>query len=520
MSLKGQPVILNLNDTVNHAAQAHGADLAFSCLDDDISFEDLAVASARLAGCLVSLGVDQGDRVGIFMRKSIKTPQAVFAVLHAGAVYVPIDPNASPERAYRLMEQCGIKVLICDLAMATKVKAVLGLGSQITHVIGLDLADCAITSLPWDQAVRFSKAVLKPVHESDPAYIIFTSGSTGQPKGIVHTHASAVAYARAMNRAFDVTSQDRIVMHAALHFDMSLFALFGAPLAGAAGVILPEAITRLPAEMTLIAQQSKISVWYGVPSALTQIIQAGALDHRDLSAMRHIISAGEVLPAKSVRTLAQALPHVRFSNAYGPAETNVCTVHHIDQPATLSDAPLPIGPVWDAASAKVLDPADQEVPRGSSGELVVRSTTNMTEYWAAPDLTTAAFYHDKDGTRFYRTGDIVVQDDKGAFQYLGRRDRQIKLKGYRIELDEIEACLSSHPHVAEAAVVLDQPNDKILAVVTLANPVDDAPETLVTFLQAHLPPYTLPAAIEIMQAMPRTATDKIDRRAVLTEFTK
>jgi len=195
-----------------------------------------------------------------------------------------------------------------------------------------------------------------------------------------------------------------------------------------------------------------------VPSALAQIIASGALDQRDLSGLRHIIAAGEVLPAKYVRALAQALPHARFSNAYGPAETNVCTVHHIDNPATLSDAPVPIGTVWHDAEAKVLDEADQDLASGTPGELAIHSDSNMTGYWAAPALTKAAFYKDAKGRMFYRTGDIVVQDDQGVFHYHGRRDRQIKLRGYRIELDEIEACLTSHPNVAEAAVVLDDPN--------------------------------------------------------------
>ena len=169
--------------------------------------------------------------------------------------------------------------------------------------------------------------------EQDLAYILYTSGSTGDPKGIMHTHRSALAFARWAADEYGLRPADRLSNHAPLHFDLSTFDLFAGALAGATTVIIPEAVTRFPASVSKLMQDERISVWYSVPFALTQMLLRGNIGARDLTDLRWLLFAGEVFPTKYLRQLMAALPHVRFSNLYGPTETNVCTYYHVERRA-------------------------------------------------------------------------------------------------------------------------------------------------------------------------------------------
>ena len=178
--------------------------------------------------------------------------------------------------------------------------------------------------------------------ESDLAYIMYTSGSTGAPKGIMHTHHSGLSYAKLSTQVYDVKPSDRIANHAPLHFDISTFGYFSGPLASATTVIIPDAYTKLPASLSTLMEQEKISIWYSVPLALVQLLHNGVLEARDLSSLRWVLYGGENFMPKYIRSLMALWSNATFSNVYGPAEVNQCTFYHLNMPPE-SDGPIPIG---------------------------------------------------------------------------------------------------------------------------------------------------------------------------------
>ncbi|MGJ8585625.1 MAG: amino acid adenylation domain-containing protein [Marinosulfonomonas sp.] len=508
-----------LVDILAEAAEKDPNGIAFRCLEDRLSYAELQKKSQKLAATLRGKGVRRGDRVGIFMRKSIQSPVAIFGILASGAAYVPLDPNAPSDRLVTLIGQCGIKHLVSDQAMVKGLKGILDHPTAISSIIGANQIDNKeVDCVTWEEVGRAITARQLPLSQDDIAYIMFTSGSTGVPKGIVHTHSSALSYVRAAIDLFDVNADDNMANHSALHFDISTFAMFGGPLAGAPVTVIPDAYTRLPAELSKLMERDRISIWYSVPFALIQLLENGALDQRNLENLRWVVFAGEPLPPKHLKALMEQWPQARFSNNYGPAEVNVCTFHHFDSLSDVPESALPIGRPWEIAESLILDNEDATVPPGVVGELMIRAPTRMREYWQAPELTEASLYRRPNPAGgddvFYRTGDLVFEDEFGVLHFSGRMDRQIKMRGFRVELDEIELVLCGHPSVVEAAAACSKNGKKIVAAVTLRCGEKPSQQELVRHLKAKLPAYSVPEHVHICRQFPRTVTEKIDRTAL------
>lgn len=491
-----------------------------------LSYERLALMSDRLGAALLAQGVRRGDRIGLYFNKSIESVIALYGVLKVGATYVPLDPLAPPARTRSIIVQCAIDVVVTHQPKATDLALVLRTDDgrdMIRCVIGVDQPlSGASETLSWanvDQTGPFSRP---KVDLDDLAYILFTSGSTGVPKGIMHTHQSGLAYATLAADLYEVRSGDRLSNHPPLHFDMSIFDYVSGLSRGACTIIIPEPYTKLPASLSKLIQDERLTHWYSVPFALTQLVQGGVLEQRDLSSLRWVIFAGEPFVAKHLKALMAHLPKARFSNSYGPTETNQCTYHHVDIGDIADNRPPPIGRVWEGAEALVVDDNNRQVEAGNSGELLVKSPTMMAGYWQRSDLDDEVFHQRRktaDVTElFYRTGDIVVDEGDGVLQFLGRKDRQIKLRGFRIELDEVEAVMACHPAVDEVAAILIQGEDGhefITAFLTLEAGYDSRiSDEIKADAARRLPTYALPEEVVTVEKLPRTATDKIDRRAL------
>jgi len=498
----------------------------------ELSYADLVHRSDQVAAVLLDHGVRRGDRVGLYLNKSIEAVISLYGVMKAGAAYVPLDAGAPAARTRAIMATCDLRALISHPQKAKDLLTVLQ-GEETPRglrcVIGLDHPiPGGMTTLSWKD-VEGASGIIRPNTESDDlAYILFTSGSTGVPKGIMHSHRSGLAYAKLAADMYDVRPGDRLSNHPPLHFDMSIFDYVSGPISGACTVIIPEAYTKIPASLSKLIEDQQLTHWYSVPFALIQLLEHGVLEMRDLSSLRWVVFAGEPFPAKHLGALMSRLPKASFSNSYGPTELNQCTYHHVGPHDLADHHPPPIGRVWDGAEALVVDEADQEVIAGKQGELLVHSPTMMQGYWQRPDLNEKAF-HDLPGAdsvakRFYRTGDLVIDEGDGSFRFLGRKDRQIKLRGYRIELDEIEAAIISHPAVDEAVALLIDTADgqgHIIGALTLRSGFSaDILNDVRAEAAARLPGYALPASIDVVDCLPRTASDKIDRRALALQLQK
>ncbi len=509
-----------LHHSVTRAAEQTPEKTAFRFLDSGLSYAELEDRSARLAAMLHEQGVRRGDRVALYLNKSLESAVALFAVMRAGAAYAPLDPGAPPDRTRVVLEQCGARVVVTQEAKRRDASAALAT-ANLDCIIGLDAPlDGAARSVSWEETLAMPPAPLDQpaVSELDLAYIIFTSGSTGAPKGIMHSHASGMSYARMAARLYDVRPEDRLSNASPLHFDMSTFDYFCAPLAGATTVIFSEAHTKLPASLAELAESERLTIWYSVPFLLIQLLLHGALEERDLSTLRWVLFGGEPFVPKHLAALMERLPGARFSNVYGPAEVNQCTYYHLPAGYRESDGPAPIGWMCPNADALVVDEAGRPVEPGETGELLARTSTMMRGYWERPDLNARCF-HKRPAPGgvddvYYGTGDLVSQRPDGSLSFLGRKDHQVKTRGYRVELEEVEAALAAHDDVQEAAAFVVTGDDglQLIQAAVSLRPNRPAPgEGLTAFAAQRLPSYALPQQISLLQEFPRTTSGKIDR---------
>lgn len=490
---------------------------AFRCGNNSLTFRQLSAKMSQLAATLIDLGVQKGDRVGIYLNRSIETAIAIYGIMHAGAVYVPLDPKAPIDRILFVIQDCHIKILITNDSQKRNISNIAQSLLPIKGIIGITDID-SVPTFSWE-ALKNQPTDFQPpfrVLENDLAYILYTSGSTGKPKGIMHTHSSGLNYARLTADLYQVTEQDRIGNHAPIYFDISTLGYFTAPLAGACTVIASDAHTIFPNNLSQLIEKERLTIWYSVPLALMQMLQNGALEKRDMRSLRWVLYAGEPFPPKHLRTLMNIWTHTQFSNVYGPTELNQCTYYTIPRPL-LEEEAIPIGEVWGNTEKIIVDETDKEVT-ATVGELCVRSGTMMKGYWQQPELTEKSFYKRKNNTGshdiFYRTGDLVQLDEAGLLHFLGRKDHQIKIRGYRVELGGIESTLVNHDAVAEAAVFPIKDNGKVLeivAAVILKPTVEVTIEALNLYLKDKLPTYAIPKSINIVESFPRTSTGKIKR---------
>ena len=265
--------------------------------------------------------------------------------------------------------------------------------------------------------------------------------------------------------------------------------------------------------------ERRLTVWYSAPSILALMARRGNLAELDLSSLRLVLFAGEVFPISHLRELQRILTRSdgerpRLFNLYGPTETNVCTYYEVVE--TIPDdrtEDLPIGPACPHYTARVVDADDADVPRGEVGELLMAGVSVMRGYWNMPEQTAAGFLDDGE-RRWYRTGDLVIDTgDERGFLFRGRKDRMIKKRGYRVELGEIETCLNAHEKVREVGVVAVPDDDRGMMVTAfLGAPEGDRPGVIAlkTHCARTLPLYMVPDRFVVLDALPRTSTDKVD----------
>ena len=486
-----------------------------------LTYGQLAERSNGLAEILRSRGLRRGDRVGIFMNKSLDSAVAMHGIMKAGGAYVPLDPFAPVSRVAFVIRDCGIRHVITTDEKLEQSELLEQETGSLAVLIGVS-EQAGFDTVGWDDlaAAATARPPAIDLTEQDLAYILYTSGSTGTPKGIMHTHRSGLSFADWASRTYALRGDDRISNHAPLHFDLSTFDFFAAAVAGATTVIVPEPIARFPASLSRLMEEERLTVWYSTPFALIQLLDRGSLEKRDLTALRTILFAGEVFPTKHLRRLMDRFPEARFSNLYGPTETNVCTYYDVPPlPADMEEA-IPIGVPCSNVESLIVNPDDEAVEPGEAGELLIRGGVVMRGYWGRPDLNERGFYrrpvfggHYEDV--FYRTGDLVQQQPDGNLRYLGRKDRQIKTRGYRVELDEVEVALLSHLNVEEAAAfpVSDGEGSNLIeAAVTAKNGARLVADDVLNLAAERLPSYALPVKIHVLESFPRTSTGKIDRR--------
>lgn len=508
--------------------------------DQNLSYGTLDALSSQLARVLITRGVARGDRVGIYVSKSLASVVSIFGVLKSGACYVPLDAAAPAQRLAYIVRDSGIKVLLTSSLKVTGVQDMFPHESPLTTLVLVD-CDLSAYNLPLPPAtlggvtvVPWNKVVAQPVAplednlgvETDLAYILYTSGSTGTPKGVMITHRNSLTF---VNWAADCTSlsaADRVSNHAPLHFDLSTFDIFSSCRAGATIVLVPEDASTFPVQLVKLIERERINVWYSVPTALTLMLLYGDLSSHDLSCLRTIIFAGEVFPTKHLRMLMTALPHARYLNWYGPTETNVCTSYEVPQLDPEQTAPIPIGKACANSEVFAVSNTGEKVTKpGESGELYVRGPSLMQGYLGQREKTSKVLVRNPFNPLFdelvYKTGDIVTLNSDGNYIYLGREDGMIKTRGYRVELGEIESVLYGHPSISEVAVMAvpdELLGHRLCAAVKLHENATLTREDVLAFCAQRLPRYMLPDVVQFRETIPKTSTGKTDRVSLKHTF--
>jgi amino acid adenylation domain-containing protein len=498
-----------------------------------LSYRELDRASSQVAHTLQAHGIAKGERVGIYLNRSIASVVALFGILKTGAVYVPLDPAAPVRRVAFIIGNCDIRALVTEAKKITSLAPALPTPCPIQTLILTDdhppagdmtLPQAGIAS--WSEVLRAPVDLRPPANliEDDLAYILYTSGSTGEPKGVMISHRASLSFIHWSGECFQVNSTDRVSNHAPLHFDLSVFDIFTTIKVGAAVILVPDEFSVFPINLANFIEEQHISIWYSVPSVLTRLVLYGDLPRHRFANLRTILFAGEVLPVKYLRQLKASLPHAQYFNLYGPTETNVCTYYPIAEIPPERVDPFPIGKACANTEVFALNERQAVAAPGEVGELYVRGPSLMQGYWGMPDKTQEVLIPDPRAAAFragkvYRTGDLVKQDPDGNYVFLGRRDNMIKSRGYRIELGEVETAFYAHPKVEEVAVIAipdEQIGNEIKAVVVTRDGELTTHE-LAFFCAQRIPKYMLPGIIEFRPALPKTSTGKVDKTVLVKD---
>ena len=506
-----------LHEYLQHSANACPQKVAIEDGDLSITYGELDSLSNRVCGHLKSLGVLPGDRVGIYLPKSIDAVAAMHGIMKAGAAYVPVDPSAPPSRNAFIHHDCSVRVALVHARFETGYRQAFAELGPLPVL--LMVAEAAEGPGLGTLSSREHNGTA-PTAPDYLAYILYTSGSTGKPKGVMLTHRNATSFVDWCSETFAPEVSDRCSSHAPFHFDLSILDIYLALKHGCTLVLIPDGLGKEPVGLAPFIAEKQISVWYSAPSILGLLAQFGKLQQYDFSELRLVLFAGEVFPVKHLRALKQLVPHPDYYNLYGPTETNVCTFFKIPQVVPDDrDSPYPIGHTCSHLEAKVVDEHGLTVAGGAEGELVVRGPAVTQGYWNLPERNEQAFLIDGTaGQGWYRTGDIVKEDPADGYIYLGRRDRMIKKRGYRIELGEIEACLYGHPDIKEAGTVAHTGSDGELKVIAFITPVGGGKLSVISLKQycaGRLPLYMVPDLFQQRPSLPRTSTDKVDYQQLL-----
>jgi len=493
-----------------------------------LTYRELQEMSSQLAQTLRRHGIEKGDRVGIYLNRSLHAVVALFGILKAGAVYVPIDTAAPIKRAAFIIENCQIKALVSTLRNLNDLGPALGNASPIRCVVLTDASSgrvegplASATPVSWREVVDMPgvESVDRQLIEDDLAYILYTSGSTGEPKGVMISHRAALSFVNWAHACFHVQATDRVSNHAPLHFDLSVFDIFVTLNAGATVILVPDELSVFPINLAHFIAEQRISIWYSVPSVLTRLVLYGDIARHRFADLRLILFAGEVFPIKYLRQLTSLIPQAEYYNLYGPTETNVCTYYAISEIPPERVDPFPIGQACANTEVFALTEGRELAAPGDIGELYVRGPSLMKGYWGMPEKTQEVLIPDPRpsalwGERVYRTGDLVRLEADGNYVFLGRRDSMIKSRGYRIELGEIETVLYRHPHIEEAAVLAipdEQIGHSLKAVVVVRGGETLKEPALQAFCAQYLPKYMIPGTIEFRTQLPKTSTGKVDK---------
>ncbi|MCG8927720.1 non-ribosomal peptide synthetase [Lentzea sp. CC55] len=460
--------------------------------DGSMTYGELATRALRVARLLRARGVEVGDSVGVTVPKGVAQVVAVLGVLAAGATYVPSGVDVPPARRAAVHLAAGVRFVLVDRATAA--------GSTGPEPLVLE-----------DSAAYEPMAAPVPVDPGSPMYVIFTSGSTGVPKGVEVSHRAVANTVDAVNDLFGVGEADRTIALSALDFDLSAYDLFAFLGFGGSVVVLDEGRRRDAAAWAELIRRRRVTVVSAVPALLDMLLVAAAEAGLGDS-VRLVMLGGDRVTVDLPHRLRELVPGCRFAGLGGMTEAaihaTVCEVDEVD-PAWRA---VPYGTPLRGVTCRVADSRGRDCPDWVAGELWVSGAGLADGYRGDPERTAEKFV-EHEGRRWYRTGDLTRYLPDGTLEFLGRTDHQVKIRGHRIELGEVEAVLATHPQVDKAVATVVRTASRQLAAAVVA-PATVRPATLRAWLADRVPGYLVPDHLSVVDAFPLTPNGKVDRKAI------
>ncbi|MDY7091406.1 MAG: amino acid adenylation domain-containing protein [Acidobacteriota bacterium] len=522
-------------------ADEHPDSVAIVDADGETTYGELRDRSLRLAARLRAAGIGPESPVAVALERRSRLVAALWAVAAAGGAFVPLDPRHPVRRRAQVLEDSGARLLLADRASAEALDAQGPEGQTPSRPSTQRLVLEDVSTADSSEAALSEEET--PARGDSLAYVLYTSGSTGRPKGVEVRHRSLLAFLDAMAERPGLDAGDTLAAITTLTFDISLLELF-LPLTRGARLALVDAETAAdPYALGRRLQDVGATVMQATPAGWHQLLESGWGNPAGLPTGLRVLCGGEALPRPLARRLAAVAPEVW--NLYGPTEATVWIATAripalSEPPAEDSEGsrgeewPIHLGQPLPGARLEVLDRHHQPVPLGVTGELYLAGPGLARGYRGLPARTAAAFVPDpragKAGGRLYRTGDLVRRDGRGRLIFLGRADHQVKVRGYRIEVGEVEAALLRHPGIRQAVVTAPPAQDGdaqlVAYLVTGGEGVDSEPagpesdhtelevSELRAFLAQHLPAYMVPSTFVSLDALPTTSSGKVDRKAL------
>ncbi len=480
---------------------------AVSFAGEQFSYRELDERSNQIAHGLLASELRRGQPVAVMFDSSLLQIAALLGVVKAGCHFVCLDTSYPVTRLQQILNEVGPP---CLIAGATQLDARADLLRDTScHVVVLD-------EQSFENCPRTAPEI--EVSPDDLVYIVYTSGSTGRPKGIMQTHAGLCQFVEWKGRQFGIAPGKRIAQWAAITYDAAYDEIFGALCCGAMLCMTGPLVRSEPRALTAWLRDEQISLLTTVPSFARQILQILQSDQRELR-MEALLLAGETLPVSLADAWLKQFPQgLQLYNLYGPTESVLATYHRV----TTSDVKrrsIPVGRAIDGRHILVIDQHGKLSPRGGTGEIHLRSPYLSRGYVAQPEQTAKAFVQnplqDEYRELLYRTGDLGRWTADGTIELLGRKDNQIKIRGMRVELEEIEAALLRHEEVLECVVAVhdfDQTDRRLCAYVVVQG--TPTAYTLRSFLRDSLPDYMVPGSFDFLPDLPRLPNGKVDRHAL------
>lgn len=490
-----------LPDLIAQAASWHAKARAVVDVRRSLTYEQLMAMAEAVAGRLCRAGVRRGDRVAVAADKRVETVAAMLGVMRAGAAFVPVDVSSPEPRVRFLLED-------------SRPRAVIG------PFLGPPSSPCVAFSL--EEAVALTESGEERVPDLAPddiAYCMYTSGSSGTPKGVRIHHGAVLAFVAAVHELMRVEAASRCLNTSPFFFDVSVVDVWY-PLTRGATVHLTEHF--LVPDRVLDRIEHEAITHFSAVGSILSLLRRGTrrLRDRNLSSVTHVMTGAEIVDPATVNEWLDAMPGATIFNGYGPTEATCCCFAHPITIANRNQVPYPIGRPFPGTTVAVIGEDGEACARGVVGELLLSGAQVTPGYLGRPEEDLHRFV-ERDGRRWYRTGDLVVCDNEGVFHFRGRRDHELKVRGYRIHPAEITAALHGCQGIADVHVTTardDRGQRTLVAAVVLSADASLDEGMLRSELRARLPDYMVPRRIQVVSALPMLPSGKVDDGRVAALF--